>query len=469
MPINYLKNSVIYIIINIVQKSSSFLMVPIYTSYITPNKLGIFSLTQSFSAFFIVLFTFGLDEAAIVFFFKNQENKKQLKSILGNIILLSLGISVLGLIILVFFQKQLFFNTINGISYEFVYMAIILILTSPFYNIYQKMLRIQNKALHHAFFLAFYSIFQMVLLLIFIVYFKLDVIGLMLAFTLTSFVFGLYSLYKVTSISNLNFDKEIVINVMNYSKHIAINGLLSWGITNLMIISLGKFSNSHQVGIYTAISFFGMILLEFSKTFVNIYQPFVYESIKNSTSSSKLYSVTKLVCLSILLFAITLTIFSEAFFHFFINSMYKEGLELIPLVVGIGLINFYTIMVDQIFGYFENETKKMSWSSITGFILNVALIFYFRNVFNLKVALLILNIVLIFILILKTYYLNKILNYNLGYIWIKAAIFIMPFYIFSIIDHTFLFKSSVLAISIFLLIVSEKTFLFKLYNTKKGE
>lgn len=171
------------------------------------------------------------------------------------------------------------------------------------------------------------------------------------------------------------------------------------------------------------------------------------------------------------MFAIILIIFSEIFFHFFINSKYREGLVLIPLIVGIGLINFYTIMVDQIFGYFETETKKMSWSSIIGFILNIVLIFYFRNAFNLKIALLILNIVSIFTLVLKTYYLNKILNYgfNLGYIWIKAVIFIIPFYVFPIIDYSFLFKLSVLLIFIFLLIVSEKAFLFKFYYFNKGK
>ena len=431
---NYFNNSLIYILVNMGQKLISFLMLPLYTAYLSPNNLGTFSMVQSYCAVFIVILTLGLDEASLYFYFKHKNDINKQKSILGNIIVFSLLVSFIGCFFIFFYKQFLFKSIINDLSTTYINLALLLILFSPIFNIYQKLLRIQNKVLEHAILIASYSIIQMMFIFYFIVFRGIDEMGMVLSFSLTAAIFGIYSIYKLIKGIRISLDFGIIKNIFSYSRHIFLNSLLGWGITNFLILSLGILSTSYEVGIYTAISFFGIIFLEVSKTFVNIYQPYVYKSIEDPKYSFSLLEVTKIISIVLLLAAIILILLLDKVFYFFISREYQIGIKLVPLIIGIGVLNFLIIMIDQIFGYFKEATKYLTFASTIGFISNITLIFIFRNSFNLTTGLLILNIVLIIILLAKSYWINKVFikKLNLFSVWYLLILVFGPFYFISI-------------------------------------
>lgn len=443
---NYFKNGLIYLIFNVFQKGISLIMVPIYTSYISPEKLGIFSTIQSLGALFIVLFTFGLDEAAALFYFNNRKNTRNLKNTIGNIITISIIIGIIGSFSLYTYQNEIYHNIIPKLPRYFVVLSICIVFFSPFYNIYQKILRIQSKAIYHALLISGYSFVQLFFIVLFILIFHKGVLGLLISFSLTAIIFGVFSLVKIFSLSNLNLNKVSTKRILNYSKNITIHALCSWGITNLMIVTLGKFSNTSDVGIYTAISFFSLILTELSKTFINIFQPFLFENIQNSENRTFVLKIINIVILIILIFAFFLIIFSQYIFILFFNYKYHSGVMFIPLVVIIGLLNFYSLMIDQIFNFFEKSSRFLSYSSTAGFILNLILIVVFRNYINIKISLLILIVVNIVILLIKLIFLSNKLefSFNLLPIFFKyfvptIIVVLIPFWVFSFYTNFFFF------------------------------
>ncbi len=428
MILRLLKHGGIYFSFNIIQKLLSFMIVPVYTSYISPEGLGKFSSIQSLGAFFILLFTLGLDEAAALFYFKSIESEK--KKFIGSILMLAFFLGILGVLFL-YISKNLVYNRIiENLPINFFELSLILVFFSPFFNIYQKLLRIQSKAINHAILLSLYSIIQLILILLFVVIIGMKETGLLLAFSSTSLLFGIYSVVRLIQLSSFKLSFEQTKRILIYSKNVCINNLGSWGISNLMIVSIGKFASAKEVGLYTVISFFTLILTEFAKTFINVFQPFLYGLLSSKDKQYATVIFTKIFSTIVILMGLWLLVFANILFKVFFNEEYHEGINLIPMMIGIGVFNFLNLMIDQIFNYFEKASALLAYATIFGLIVNIVSIYSLSDNLNLTIAVNILIIVNLLILSVKLLMLNRIHN-NFGitkFLGLNVIIFLLIVY-----------------------------------------
>ena len=69
-----LKNSLFYTIGNLLLKAFSFFLIPLYTSYLSPEQYGILNLSTSFSSVVSMALMMGLQYSVIRFFadYKND-------------------------------------------------------------------------------------------------------------------------------------------------------------------------------------------------------------------------------------------------------------------------------------------------------------------------------------------------------------------------------------------------------------
>lgn len=404
--IDKFKNGLIYTIVAIFQKLSSFLLVPVYTALLLPEKLGVFSQIQAIGALFIVLITFGLDETAALFFFRKKNNKNELRETFSTLLWISISISTCGFIILLLINEDIYSSLIN--DFYIVLISILWIIFYPFFSIYQKILRINLEVIRHSLFIASYSIFQMILIIVTVVYLKYNLKGLIFSFGITSVLFGLYSIYQMKSYITLQFHFEKAKKILSYSKYIFLNAILAWGLSSLIIVCLGKYGSNEDVGIYTAISFFSLILIEVSKIFINVYQPFIFKQIKNDKLVN---DYTTLSTLAVFMLSLFLLLFSQLLFSFLISPQYSRGVSLIPSIISIGFCLFASSMLDQIFASRETSVSKSSIATLIVFLINCSLIYYFRNGFNLTIAVYILQADYFLLIYLKTLFIK---NYSEG-------------------------------------------------------
>ena len=92
-----LKDTSIYTIAKVLPQITSFLLIPVYTSYLTVEDYGIVGAMQIISVFFLLVLTFSLDRSIFRLFFDYKSKEKQ-KEFLGT---LSIGLIVLSTIILI--------------------------------------------------------------------------------------------------------------------------------------------------------------------------------------------------------------------------------------------------------------------------------------------------------------------------------------------------------------------------------
>jgi hypothetical protein len=90
-----LKNTAYYTIGNFTSKAVNFLLLPLYTSYLTPDEYGIVNSMQVFSNILLIFFTLGL-ERAIYRLYHDFKTEKGQKDFLGTV---SISIAVISLLV----------------------------------------------------------------------------------------------------------------------------------------------------------------------------------------------------------------------------------------------------------------------------------------------------------------------------------------------------------------------------------
>ena len=98
-----LGQTAIYGLPTIVGRLLNYFLVPLYTYFLPLDKYGIISELYAWVAFLIVLLTFGMETA----FFKFFNDKKDKDEVFKNSFLTVLGINLLFLLLLLFFNQDI--------------------------------------------------------------------------------------------------------------------------------------------------------------------------------------------------------------------------------------------------------------------------------------------------------------------------------------------------------------------------
>ena len=74
-----LKNSGVYALVQILQKSIGLILIPIYTGLMAPAEKGISDTVLALVSFLSILFSLSLNAAVMRFYVDYKEDKKKLK------------------------------------------------------------------------------------------------------------------------------------------------------------------------------------------------------------------------------------------------------------------------------------------------------------------------------------------------------------------------------------------------------
>ncbi len=281
-----------------------FLLLPIFTHFLSPSEFGQFSIFQVILAFTIALFGMNLQTNITVNYFRM--NKDILKLYFGNIFLILLfNIFLLSLLLIVF---SFYSTSIFSISINYLYFLPLLVLLTVFVEIYTSLLRSQKKAIEFVIVEIASTFFRFLLISSLIIYFYLGwesfIIGSIVSL-FTASLYCIYSLYKQNYIAinyNKSISKKILVISIPLIPH-AVGGMVIAMSDRLFIESI---VGINEVGIYAVGYSFGMIVSLFSDAFIKAWAPWFYEKMNNLNEQAKrqIVKITYLYIIFILLMSI---------------------------------------------------------------------------------------------------------------------------------------------------------------------
>ena len=282
---NFWKESFIYGIGSIILRAVSFILLPLYTNYMSESEVGYIFLLFAFIAFAQIFYNHGLDSAFLKYY--NDRNDKKT---IGYTLILSLYLTALilsGFIAFVgYLGQNIFYNiTIDQWMY---YCATILFFDCTS-NRLLTVLRIENKSIEYLTINIINVIITLTSCYIFVVYQSLGVNGILLGTligTITRWLLLLPKLINVLSVGK--FSKKVYLTSLKFG----IPFLPSAIFYIIMEMSdryfLIIFSNINEVGLYGIgykIGSIGMLII----TAFNLgWQPF-YNKIGNNKEANNVF------------------------------------------------------------------------------------------------------------------------------------------------------------------------------------
>ena len=394
-------DTAIYGITTILGRILNYLTVPIYTAFFAPSESGVITILYTYTAFFVILYTYGMETALFRFSNKHPEEKDKIfNNNLSSIIISSVSFSLL---LFAFAKPIVAYIGLPGQTHFIYYFAIIYALDAIMAIPFAK-LRLENKAKRFALVKMINILCYLSLNLFFIVlcrkiYFgewfsnlqefvmpwynpakgpEYVVISNLIASSLS--ILFLFDCFKNFKFSFSKYNKEM----FRYGFPLVFNGLAGFVIASFPVLLIEKFlpDNYYQaegltkldiVGIYGTCAKLAIFMNLGVMAFRYASEPFFFAKAKDKNSAELFAKVMHyfVVITSIVYVGIVanLDIISALFIK---QDVYKTGLGIVPVLL---LSNLFLGIYFNLSVWFKltDRTQYGTLISMTGAFITILL------------------------------------------------------------------------------------------------
>lgn len=346
------KNTSIYTIGNILPQAIGFLLLPIFTRYLTPEDYGIVASMGVLSAILATLYTLCLQRSIPRLFFDYKDEQGQ-RDFLGTIFISSVSIAVVVLCLVFIFKGfiEKIYKTID--FYPFYVYAIFTCFFSIFSHIPRIYLQVKEKARDFVVLSLAPFILGTGLALWFVCILKQGAEGRLRASLIGASIFLPIYLVLNLRIINLRFNFGIFKESLSFSLPFIPTIVSAWILNLSDRIFIERYFDLHEVGIYSLGYGLAMISLIVAGGFQTAYSPVFYrlatwEEPEKAKSILKKWNNTYAVAFLLLTFFIAL--FSKEVVFFLMDERYVRAYEIVRIIafsnffVGISGIASFSIM-----------------------------------------------------------------------------------------------------------------------------
>lgn len=355
------------------QKGAGFLLLPLYTVYLSPEQFGIANVVNASAAIFIMLLSLALDDAVARYYFIYKTNPEKQVAFLGSVVTFTLVISACALTILLIFKEPIFSLLVNDkVPGSLIIFGIISIVTAPLYAIQQKIHIIEESPFHYTLNTFTFFLLNTVLCILFIVKYEMGAAGLLLSAAIVQALFFIYSLIFLSKRMSFVIKWDYLSEALKYSMPLLLNRISSWGLVNFNNIYLGKLLSNAAVGLFNIANYFSLIITVLAQSVAMAYQPFVYKMLdKGSHGKENLGKTITLLSLIFCVAGFVLAIVANDLLAIFIDEKYSSAATIIPTIIWGETISAISTSYIYILFYYSNAPKYISYSTILAAVINI--------------------------------------------------------------------------------------------------
>jgi len=334
MVLNIFKNTALYTIGNIIPKAASFILLPIYTIYLSTADFGIIQSVLSLTPIFLIIFSFSMGASVfrLYFDYKTEDEKK---TFFSTIFLFSLFVSTIFLILLLilggFIEK--IYSSIPFYPY-FIFVIITSYITN-FFDLPQKYLMIEDKPIQYVLLSLLRFSMNACLILFFITNKNEGATGYLKAGVFSSLI--LLPIYLSISFRMINFrfSFSILKKTLVYSLPLVPTLLSAWVLDLSDRIFLERYFSLEEVGIYSLSYKIAGIVLIVVTSFNMAYRPLFFKLANLSDQDhgkSLIFKYNYLFILIFLLLVFIVSFLSKEIVFLLFNENYYAAYLYIPII-----------------------------------------------------------------------------------------------------------------------------------------
>lgn len=370
------KNTAIYTIGMIVPKIGQFILLPIYTRYLTPSDYGILANVQVINSILIILCTLALDRAIFRLYF-DFKTEKEKRDYLGTIFI-GLSISVVFITGATFSLSDTIGRIYKSINfYPYMSLSLIASVITTFFLVPKTAYFVKEKA--NVFVSLSISEFfvRNIFILIFVVLLDKGVLGYLQGQLIGNLVLLPLFLYLAWKQINFRFIKKYFKKSLFFSAPLLPKLLTGWIMISIDRIFIERYFDTHDVGIYSLGYKIAMLIVIFSDSFYKAYNPYYFKTAANNTRKKALSTLKKtntIYLLIVILFCAIISLFAKEGITLLFDERYYESYKIIAIIS----LSYMIGKATGIFNLAIYQDKKTSFLlivNIIGAAVNIGLNF----------------------------------------------------------------------------------------------
>lgn len=320
------KNTVVYGIGNITLRTTSFLLVPLYTHYLSVEDYG--RLETVFVTIQILLIFMGLGiQSSVIRFYKESEERGELSQLLGTSFIV-IGTAILTFALLFVFVFGPYFKSLihseksNLIVLLICFAAIVECMTGCLMSIY----RAQNKATKFTVSAVSNALLIILFTLLLLSFFKQGLMGAVTARMLGYGLIGVILTFNLINFTPLKFSKEKVRELLSFGFPL-IFASSAWFILDASDrYFLAHFVGMHEVGIYALGYKLTFILLAVVvMPFQLAYGPFIFAYIDHPGLKKTMSRLLTYLVFTLIIVGYLIVLFSRDIISLIAPSEYSNA------------------------------------------------------------------------------------------------------------------------------------------------
>ncbi len=363
-------DTLIFAIGNLGSKLILFLLVPLYTNYLTTDEYGTAELVYTASNLIMPVASLVIFDGVLRYALDKRNDQK---SVILNAGIVFLGGSILSLLIapLVGLYPTL---------HEWKWYVSLYVITYMATQITMTCIKTKEKARLYALLGVAQTLLLALLNIFLLVFCHLKIKGYLLANICANGVIALIALFAGGILSDLReakFDKKLFCEMAAYSAPLILNNISWWVIQSSNTLMIEFFISSAALGIYTAASKIPALINVINSIFS---QSWGISSIKeyDSTKDTSFYSnIFSLYSFCVFLFCACLLLIIKPFMHVYVGAEFVEAWKYVPLLLVAASFSAVAAYFGAVYGALKKSVNVMIstlLSAAINFILNLFLI-----------------------------------------------------------------------------------------------
>ncbi len=436
-----IKNTAYYTIGNFTTKAISFLLLPIYTSYLSPTEYGIVSSMQVLTNILLIFFTIGLEKSIYRLYFDYKSDKNR-KDFLGTISISIAAISLLTLSVLFILNSQVekIYKSID--FYPYYSYAILTAFLSSFEVVPIITIQVKGQAKRYLVLSLLSLTFRVIPVLWQVVFLKAGAAGMLKGAAIGSAASLVYIIPITIKQINFCLNFQILKNTLHYCLPLIPIVISSWVVNMSDRIFIERFFSSYEVGIYSFGYKIGMIVQLLASSIQMAYSPFFYRLANSSDqifAKNKLYHTNNNTITFLLFINFIIAFLSKDIVYLFFDNKYHESYKVIPIII----LGYFFIQLTSVLSlafYQAKKTFSIMAINITAAFINIFLNYILISKYSYYgAALSTVTTQFIFFLIL---YFNAKRYYFIPYNWMLIVPLFILLSIFTLLVHFYITVST---------------------------
>jgi len=372
----------VYTMSGILTKAIPFLLLPVFTHYLSTSDYGIISLISSSILALIPFINLGISDLITIEYKKRE--KADYKFFQGTALTVSFLFCLFSMLLAPLFTKYFSqLTTLPAIGILLVPLLTYLNFCNDFLVI---IIRNEDKRMMYLVLNVLKTTIELLAAIVLIVWFKMHWMGRIDGMLFSGILFCLFLFFYLSRNGGikLNLDRGNIKSIIKFGLPTIPLYFMIFSLYNADKFMLSKILNSKEpVGLYTIAFQIAYIINVFITALYTAFLPKLYDWIKEDSFQSKVKLVKSIYYSTAILFlaAAALYIFAPLLYHIFIDEKYWGSMYLLPyFLLCFVMWNVFAILLPVIF-YFK-KSNYLYYINLATIAINLSSLYFFIKGFG---------------------------------------------------------------------------------------